>query len=138
LLWGNLGDAYRSSSAKQDLAAGAYRRALSLAGETLQVNPRDAVLLGYMAYYHAVLNEKDDALACVKKALAVAPGDPELQFNVALTYNQLGEVEPALHWLKKALAAGYPRDAARDTPLLAGLQPNPGFQKLLQEKSPND
>ena len=134
LLWGNLGDAYRSSPAKQDQAAGAYRHALSLAGERLQVNPRDATLLGYMAYYHAVLNQRDEALACAKKALGVAPGDPELLFNVALTYNQLGEVDPALHWLKKALAAGYPRDAVRDTPLLDGLLPNPGFQRLFQER----
>ena len=134
LLWGNLGDACRSSSAKQDQAAGAYRRALSLADEKLQVNPRDATLLGYMAYYHSVLNQRDDALTCVKKALAVAPGDPELLFNVALTYNQLGEVDPALHWLKKALAAGFPREGVRDTPLLDGLQPNPGFRKLFQGK----
>jgi tetratricopeptide (TPR) repeat protein len=132
-VWGNLGDAYYWAPGKRAQAAGGYRKALALAEERLRVNPRDATVLGYTAYYHAMLNERRKALTRCQQALAVAPGDPELQFNIALAHNQFGEVNQTLEWLRKALAAGYSRATVRDTPLLDNLCADPRFQKLLQE-----
>jgi tetratricopeptide (TPR) repeat protein/predicted Ser/Thr protein kinase len=131
LLWGNLADGYRWAPGMQGQAAGAYRKALALGEERLQVNPHDATLLGYMAYYHAMLHERIEAQSCERKALAVAPGDPELLFNLALAHNQLGETGRALDWLTKALAAGYSHSTVRDTPLLDNLRTTPGFLRLL-------
>lgn len=132
-VWGNLGDSYCFTSGKRAQADEAYRKALSLGEIGLQVNARDARLLGYMSYYHAMLNEKAKAQTFERQALAVAPRDPELLFNLALTHSQLGETGQALDWLEKALAAGYSRATVRDTPLLDSLRNTRGFQKLLQE-----
>jgi serine/threonine-protein kinase len=134
LLWGNLADGYHWAPGMQDQAASAYRKALALGEQQLQVNSRDTTLLGYMAYYHAMLNERAEAQSCAKKALAVASGDSEVLFNLALAYNRLGETNRTLEWLTKALAAGYSRATVRDTPLLDNLRSTPGFQKLLNEK----
>ena len=131
IVWGNLADGYHWAPGMQDQAASAYRKALSLGKQQLQVNARDATVLGYMAYYHAMLGERAEAQSCEREALAVAPRDPELLFNLALAHNQLGETERALEWLTKALAAGYSRATVRDTPLLDNLRTTPGFQKLL-------
>ncbi len=132
-IWGNLADAYYWAPGKRTQADGAYAKALSLGEQRLHVNPRDATLLGYMAYYHAMRNNKADAQSCARQALAVAPNDPELLFNLALTYHQLGDLDQALGWLGKALAAGFSRATVRDTPLLDSVHTNPGFQKLLNE-----
>lgn len=133
LVWGNLGDSYCFLSGKRTQADEAYRKALSLGELGLQVNAKDAALLGYMAYYHAMLNEKEKAQACEKQALAVAPRDPELLFNLALAHSRLGETGHTLDWLKRALAAGYSRATVRDTPLLDNLRNTQGFQKLFHE-----
>jgi tetratricopeptide (TPR) repeat protein/predicted Ser/Thr protein kinase len=131
--WGNLGDACSWAPGQQERAFEAYRRAISLANERLQVNPRDAQALGYLAWYHAALGEKRQALACAQRALRLAPHDPELLFNVALTYNQLGEIKSALDWLEKALQAGFSATTLRDTPNFAKLRDNPRFQNLLKK-----
>ena len=131
IVWGNLADGYHWAPGMQDQAARACRKALSLGKQQLQVNARDATVLGYMAYYHAMLGERAEAQSCERRALVVAPRDPELLFNLALAHNQLGETGRALEWLTKALAAGYSRATVRDTPLLDNLRTTPGFQYLL-------
>jgi Tfp pilus assembly protein PilF len=85
-----------------------------------------------MAYYHAMLGEKEKARECSRQALAVNPGNPELLFNLGLASSQMGETAQALDYLKRALAAGYSRPAVRDTPLLDKLRANREFQKLLR------
>ncbi len=132
LLWGNLGDAYHMTSDKRDRAAEAYRQGLALGELQLKVNPRDVTLLGYMAYYHAMLGEKEKARECSRQALALNPGNPELLFNLGLACSQMGETVQALDYLKRALAAGYSRPTVRDTPLLDGLRAKSEFQKLLR------
>jgi tetratricopeptide (TPR) repeat protein/TolB-like protein len=131
---GNLGDAYFWAPGERAHAADAYRRAIGLAEEALRVNPRDVSALGYLAYYHAMLNERDKFLACVQRAVAAAPGDQEMRFNVALAYNQLGEVDKSLEWLSKALSAGYSPTIVRDTPILANLHVDRRFQGLVRAK----
>jgi tetratricopeptide (TPR) repeat protein len=133
LIWGNLGDSYHWTPGKRAKAEEAYRKALSLGELGLRVNARDAMLLGYMAYYHAMLNEKSEAQRCELRALALAPGDPELLFNLALSNNQMGKADQALNWLKKALAAGFSRATVQDTPLLDNLRNTQGFQNLLRK-----
>ncbi len=132
ILWGNLGDAYYWTPGKRASAPGAYRKALTLVQNRLRVNPRDASALGYMAYYHAMLNEKTSALECASRAVGIAPADPELLFNVGVTHNQLGSVDEAFVWLRRALAAGFSRSTIKDTPLVDNLRGDLRFQQLFQ------
>lgn len=135
LYWGNLGDAYYYGPADtKDQAAPAYRKASSLALRDLRVNPRDATVLGYQAYYLAMTGQRDAALDSLKRALALTPADPELRFNAALVYNQLGETGLALDWVKKALQAGYSSTVIQETPILDALRKNPRFEGLMPKK----
>jgi len=131
MLWGNLGDAYYCDQDSRTLADEAYRTALSLGKQEFQVNARNARLLGYMAYYHAMLSEKERAQTYAKLALDIDPQNPELLFNLALACSQLGEMDQTFDWLKKALAAGFSYTTIRDTPLLDQLRSAPEFQRLL-------
>ena len=61
LIWGNLGDARYWGPDAQSQAAIAYERALSLAEELRSATPQDAVLLGDMALYSAMLGRSAPA-----------------------------------------------------------------------------
>jgi serine/threonine protein kinase/tetratricopeptide (TPR) repeat protein len=132
VIWGNLGDAYHWDPRNRTRADAAYRQALLLGQEQLKVNPRDATLLGYMAYYYAMLNEKAKAENFAKKAIAMNPQNPELLFNIAQTCCQLGEMDQTLDWLKQAMAAGFSRTTIRDTPLFDNVWSAPEFRRLFR------
>ncbi len=133
LLWGNLGDALYCPPGSRSEAPDAYRKAVALANERLEVNPHDARVLGYRAWYHAVLGEKPPALSDVQRALQLAPQNAELMFNVALVHNQFGQTQEALAWLTKAVRAGFSAVILRDTPNFDNLRADPGFQDLVKE-----
>jgi serine/threonine-protein kinase len=132
LWWGNLGDARYWAPGQRTQAASAYQQAVLLAQEDLRINPREARTLGYLAYYYAMLENKQAALSSIEQALTLAPNDPELRFNAALTHNKLGQINQALEWLEKALAAGWSPITVRDNPFLDNLRADSRYLKLLQ------
>ena len=98
------------------------------------MNPRDRSLWGYLATYHAMLGEKQQAFSCLERALQLAPQESELLFNAALVHNQFQDTEETLKYLGKALKEGYPATALRDTPNFQNLRTNSRFVEML--KSP--
>ena len=133
IIWGNLGDARYWDLKNRARAEEAYRKALMLGEQQFQLNPRNTRLLGYMAYYHAMLDEKEAARNCMKLALVEDPQDPELLFNLAQTCYRLGDTNQALAWLKKGMAAGLPNETIRNTPLFDHLRNSQGYQNMLQD-----
>jgi serine/threonine-protein kinase len=130
-IWGNLGDARYWDPKSRARAGEAYRKALTLGEESLQLNPRDTTLLGWMTYYHAMLDEEEAVRNCMQLALAEDPQDPELFFNLAQSFCRLGDKDKALHWLKKAMAAGQPLETVKNTPLFDELRNSREFQGIL-------
>ena len=130
-MWGNLGDAYYWTPKEQLQAPQAYRKAISLADAALSVNPRDAAVLCNLALYHAMLREKDPAIAFLRRALALAPGNSDFLFKAAEIYNQFGMTEPAFTALQDSIKQGYSRFFARDHPIFGNLKSDPRFRKLV-------
>jgi serine/threonine protein kinase/tetratricopeptide (TPR) repeat protein len=130
-MWGNLGDAYYWTPKEQSQAPPAYRKAISLADAALSVNPRDAVILCNLALYHAMLREKDPAIAFLRRALALAPDNSDSLFKAAEIYNQFGMTEPAFAALQDSLKQGYSRFFARGHPIFENLKADPRFRKLV-------
>jgi serine/threonine-protein kinase len=131
LIWGNMGDALCWTPGRRHEAESAYRKAISIASSKLQVNPRDATLLAFVATYHAMLEDKSSAITYAQRALELAPKDAEVSFRAALVYNHFGDKATTISFLERAIAAGYPAAAIRDTPDLDPLRDNPRVQALL-------
>ena len=102
LVWGNLGDA-RYFGPDESEAAIAYERALSLAEGLRRTTPDNAILLGDMALFNAMLGRSVPALDFIGNALELAPDDPALQLQAAQTYQQLGRTEDALRSIGRAV-----------------------------------
>ena len=137
LLWGDFADALYWSPQRRAEASAAYHKAIVLAQQKLQVNPRDGIVLGYLATYLAMVGEKQTAAATVHKAIATDGSDPEVQFRLALAYLHLGQKDLCLTWLKKALETGYASSALRDTPDFDVLRSQAEFQLLLSRPNPS-
>ncbi len=134
VLWWNVGEGYYWTPGKRADSAQYYRQAISRAKESLQVNPRDAYVLGVLAYCHAMLGERKPALDYLQEGLTLAPEDSEIRFKAALVYTQFGELTQALDWLKKALVAGFSATVVRDTPNFDALRSDPRFKALIDAK----
>lgn len=128
--WGNLGDALYWSPDQRSQAAAKYRRAIEIGTASLQVNPRNAETLAYLANYSAMMGQRQAALAYIQKALDLAPSKGEILFRAAIVYNRLDQNDQALAYLKKAAEVGYSRTVIRDTPDFQNLQQNPQFRAL--------
>jgi eukaryotic-like serine/threonine-protein kinase len=128
--WGNLGIARYYGGAKTE-ATGSFRKAIELAGHELNVNPRDADVLGDLANYYAMLGDRKQSLSALEKSLQYERNSKELIFNAADVYNQLGETGLALEWLAKAVNAGYSVDKFQNTAAFSNLAGNPRYQELI-------
>jgi len=129
--WEVLGDSYYFSGSQQS-AADAYKKALLLAEQQLKLNPRDSYTLASVAYYHAMLGDRTQALDALNRALQSGQGDKELLFKAAQVYNQLRETGPAVEFLGKAFAAGYSRSVVAAVANFDNLHDNPRYRALMQ------
>jgi serine/threonine protein kinase/tetratricopeptide (TPR) repeat protein len=134
VMWGNLADAEYRIPGKGPDAELAYKTAIKLAEQELQVNPNNAVVLGNLADYYSVLGDKERSLRYVRESLARAPDDASVAFKAAQVYDQLGQNETATEWLMKAVAAGYSPTIVRDSPVLDNLRSDPRVQALLHPR----
>ena len=131
LIWGNLGDARYWSPGDEREAEDAYEEALSLAEELRSVTPQEALLLGDMALYNAMLGRSAPALELVLEALELAPDDRELQLQAAQTYQQLGRTNEALQLLEAALDGDLAPTLVSQNPWFESIQDTAEFRALM-------
>jgi serine/threonine protein kinase/tetratricopeptide (TPR) repeat protein len=132
--WGSLGDALHYNG-NGDAAKKAYETAITLAKRQLEVNPKDAEVLGDVADYYAMVSDRKNALASLDQSLQWGHGDKDLLFNAAVVYQDLGESGEALEWMKKSLNAGYPAASVREVPSFDPLKNDPRFKTLVLGQS---
>jgi tetratricopeptide (TPR) repeat protein len=135
-MWGNLGDAYACAGGPRDAAISAYRRAVQLGLQRLDVNPNDGETLSVVALYQAKLGNKTKALANIQKARHIAPVSRKVLWESALVYELAGNRPEALASLAGAIRAGQPLSELRGEPALANLRADPGYQKLMAGVAP--
>lgn len=131
LLWGNLGDSLFWSGGRRAQAIAAYEKAIARAKKKLEVNPKDTIVLAYLADYNAMSRHSTEATQDIEQALALAPEDGEVRLRSAIVYNQLGDTERCLASLEKAVALGYSVEVIRDTPDFDHLRSNAKFKNLV-------
>jgi serine/threonine protein kinase/tetratricopeptide (TPR) repeat protein len=133
-MWGNLADAEERIPVKRSQAIADYKKAIAMAEQELQVNPRDTTVLSNLADYYSMVGNRDKALTSLAQSLALAPDDPSVSFKAAQVYEQLGDSNDAVKWLAQALKQGYSPTSARDDPALDTLRLDPRVQTLLQSR----
>jgi len=133
-LLGNLGDSYRWSG-HSDQAATAYSKAISLAFQELQVDPRSASIMGDLGLLYAKKGDATNALQYTNQARAIKPDDLQLMYSEAQVKTLIGKPEEALKSLKQALEKGWPPQEAWNDPELQKLQALPQFSQLVKEFS---
>jgi len=121
VLLGNLGDALRYIPARANEANATYERAIRLAEDFLQINPKDPAVRASLARYCAFSGNTRRALTEIEVARSLAPANLPIMINAALVHERAGQREPALAALGLALQAGYSR---------ADIDQNPDFKEL--------
>jgi eukaryotic-like serine/threonine-protein kinase len=130
LLWGNLGDSLFWSGRQRAQAMQAYEKAIARAERKLEVNPKDTIVLAFLADYNAMSGHQQKAVEQIEQAMALTPEDGEIRLRAAIIYNQGGDSQRCLTSLEKAVALGYSAQVIRDTPDFDRLHSNPRFRAL--------
>ena len=134
VLLGNLGDSYRWSGHSGE-AAIAYGKAISLAFQQLQVNPRSAITMSDLGLLYAKKGDATNALQYTQQARAINPDDVQLIYSEAQVKTLIGKPEEALKSLRLALQKGYAAQEAWNDPELQKLQALPQFSQLVNQFS---
>ncbi len=129
--WGNLGEAQYLNGRRHE-AVDRFTRAIGLANQELEADPRDPQILENLANYYAMIGDRSRALKFVGLALDQSKFDRDSLFRAAIVYNDLAESGLALEWLGKALRAGYSPDMIIQQPDLDNLHHDQRFNDLLK------
>lgn len=129
---GNLADAYRLSGQK-DKASAAYDKAIALAYQELQVNPRDTSAMGSLSLYYAKKGDATHSLDFIRRARDIDKKDVTLIYIQATDENLANKHDDALKSLRDALRNGYPLNDAEADPDLANLTSTPEFKQIAKE-----
>ena len=135
LIWGNLASAYYWAAGERQKSQKFYRKAIELAEEQRNVNPRDSELLSQLAGYYAMIGDRTKALACLDQSLQISPDDAQIMFHTGTTYEQLGEREQAIDWIVKAIENGYSKSEIEHQPELRKLLADARLKELLKNKT---
>jgi TolB-like protein/tetratricopeptide (TPR) repeat protein/DNA-binding winged helix-turn-helix (wHTH) protein len=132
-VWGNLADALWQIEGRRAEAQSAYRRAIGLAHQSLEVNTRDAISWSQLAYYSSRARDNSDVREYTSRALQLNPDDPNVRYYMALTALELGDPAAALESLSRAVQLGYPPPLVRAAPDFANLRSDARFRQLLAQ-----
>jgi serine/threonine-protein kinase len=132
---GNLGDGYRWGGHK-DKAAAAYDKAIALAVQDLQINPRNAMARGSIALYYAKKGDDAQARRMIVNARAIDNANVNLAYFEATIHSLAGRTQDALALLEEALEAGYPVAAMQSDPDIQRLSTDARFQTIIEKFRP--
>ena len=131
-LWGNRGDALRWIPRREAESAAAYDRAIELMRAELEVNPRNAESLGWLAEWQARRGDTRGAAQTVRRALKLAPEDASAMVRAVNVFHLAGDRAEALLWLEAALKAGYGATEFERDPDLKSLRGDVGYRSVIQ------
>jgi len=130
LTWSNLGDVLFVDG-KSAAAHEAFTKADELANAALSVNPNDPAVLMDLAWIHAMLDDKLQALELIEKSAAALPDDPYADYIQGLIQHRAGNIDAALDAFETAEAKGYSRTILAAEPHLIALRGHPRFKKII-------
>jgi serine/threonine protein kinase/Tfp pilus assembly protein PilF len=126
--WGNLADAYRF--ANNDKYLSAFKQAILLAEQALELNSSNKYTIASLAYYYANLSNIEKSITYAKKITEKDSG--ENQFFIAATYARLNIKPTAIKYLALAINNSYSIAEIATSPLLDGLKSEEKYWHLIK------
>ena len=128
----NLGDAYMRLG-EVNKARESYLRAVELSEELLEVNPRDAFIIGDLAVYEAKLGRHSEAERHIEDAIGLSPRDSYVLFDKAVVSVFAGDLNKGLSALELSLQYGYPARLAKEDDDLTPLRALAGYEAIINQ-----
>jgi TolB-like protein/Flp pilus assembly protein TadD/DNA-binding winged helix-turn-helix (wHTH) protein len=132
-VWGNLADALWQIEASRPQAQDAYRRAITLAQRSLEVNAQDPLTWIQLGYYSARVGDADHAARYASRALSLGKQDLMVHYYAALIALERRDAAAALDSLDRAVTLGYPAQLVRAAPDFASLRSDARFRQMLAQ-----
>jgi Flp pilus assembly protein TadD len=132
-VWGNLADALWQIEASRPQAQDTYRRAITLAQRSLEVNAQDAVTWMQLGYYSARIGDTEHAARYASRALSLGQQDLMVHYYGALIALERRDTAAALDSLARAVTLGYPAQLVRAAPDFASLRSDARFRQMLAQ-----
>jgi len=122
-----------AAMAREDEARAAYRRALQIVRDHLELTPDDPRAATMRAVSLCRLGQLEEGLEWAERAVAIDPDDAGVRYNVACLYSLEGQVDKAIECLKDAVQVGFgSKDWMENDPDLDPLRGDDRFQELLK------
>ena len=102
--WGRLADALRFVAGSEEDVVANYTHAAELARALLVINDKDWRILSQLSFYLAHIDEPEEAMSGVQRALLLSRRSPETLFYAALINQADGQVDACLSLLEEAVA----------------------------------
>ncbi len=96
----------------------------------MQVNPRDASVMGSMALYYAQKGDPSNGLMLISRARAIDPDTADLAYYDAEINYLAGNKKDAALALRDALKKGYSLELAKADPWFSNAFQEPEFQTM--------
>jgi serine/threonine-protein kinase len=125
--WGNLADAYRFANNEKYLEA--FKQAIELAEQAIELNPNNKYAIALLAYYYANVGNIDKTNFYANKINKRDFG--ENQFFIAAAYTRLHIKEMAIKYLEYAIANNYSIAEIANSPLFDNLKNSPEYLQLI-------
>jgi Flp pilus assembly protein TadD len=118
---------------EKERAGAAYERAIGLALKALQVNPRDARMLGLLAGCYAKKGDASRASEFIRRARAIDAVDVDLIYKQAVVDALAGRTKEAVQNLRSAVEKGYPPSQVARDPEFRDLKGQAEFQQIVKQ-----
>jgi len=128
--WANLASALYYVEGSQERAKALYRKAIRIASPRMETVPDDAVTASWLADFHAMLGNRDEAMRLA--GLAENSNDAGTLYRVAEVYEFFGDRARALQYLERALDLGHPMYEVVNEPIFAQLVQDSRFRQVLE------
>ena len=132
MLVGNLADGYRWSG-QSEKASAAYDRAITLAHQELQVNPRNAATTTDLALYHAKKGSDQTARRLILEARRIDPANVNIVYSEAVIHVLARRFPEALRTLREALGMGFSVAMADADIDLRPLREDPRYAEMRKQ-----
>src|SRR5262249_20227293 len=114
-----------------------FRRAIPLLRTHLAINEKDSQTRANLAAVMSMVQEKESALAELRRALEAAPNDGYVVSRAILVYEQAGMREQALAMIPQAISANSLTEI-ENWPSLEQLRRDPRYTEMVKRYSPAD